>query len=443
MTPRIVVVGGGSAGWGPKLLADLMLTPAIADSTFVLHDIKPKNAQRIAAFARKLRDELHVNTTIEIEGDPDQALRGADYVLITISTGGLDAMAHDLSIPEAYGIYHTVGDTVGPGGWARTMRNAPVFVDLAQRINRLAPKAVILNYTNPMAQLTKALCLSTTRPVVGLCHGLFENLEFLKQVFELQSEDEIQCTYSGTNHFFWITSLSVKGRDGMELFYAKKGKLSLPEMRVKYTPDHPGSYLADELLRFTGVLPYLGDRHTSEFLSPYLTSQENLATYHLVRTTIEQRREGMHRTEKHIEEMTAADIPAHYKTRSRETAADIISALVTGRSFIDVGNVPNIGQAANLPKGSVLETPVVVTPSGFRPITQPALPEPVRSWIERIAVVQDLSVEAAMSGDLGKAMKALALDPLVSHLNAAQIEELGLKLLQANAAYLPQFRGAL
>lgn len=187
--------------------------------------------------------------SIEIEGDPDQALRGADYVLITISTGGLDAMAHDLSIPEAYGIYHTVGDTVGPGGWARTMRNAPVFVDLAQRINRLAPKAVILNYTNPMAQLTKALCLSTTRPVVGLCHGLFENLEFLKQVFELQSEDEIQCTYSGTNHFFWITSLSVKGRDGMELFYAKKGKLSLPEMRVKYTPDHPGSYLADELLR--------------------------------------------------------------------------------------------------------------------------------------------------------------------------------------------------
>ena len=413
--------------------------PSLSASTYVLHDINEANAERVARFSNKLKGELGVSAAIETETDPDKALKEADFIIITIATGGLDAMGHDLSIPEQYGIYQTVGDTVGPGGWARALRNIPVFTDLAQRINHLAPKSVILNYSNPMAQLTKSLCLSTCRPVVGLCHGLFASLGFLREVFELDSAGEIACIYGGVNHFFWITSLSIKGGDGYKLLSERMGGQSLPQLHARTHPGEADSYLADELLRFTGLLTYVRDRHTSEFFPQYLTSEKNMARYHLKRTTVEERRESMRQTEEEIEQMTAGCIPDRYKRRSRETAADIIDALVTGNEIIDVGNVPNLGQVANLPMGSVLETPVLIAPCGIRPITVGCLPEPVRTWVERHVRVQDLTVEAGITGDLEKALRALALDPLVSHLELAEVREMGTRLLKANARYLPQF----
>jgi alpha-galactosidase/6-phospho-beta-glucosidase family protein len=437
---RIVIVGGGSSGWSPKLLADLMLTPALADSTYILHDMNVVNAERILRFGQKLREELGVSATIESQPDPDQAFAGADFVIITISTGGLDAMAHDLAIPEAYGIYHTVGDTVGPGGWARTLRNIPVFVALAHQINRLAPNAVILNYTNPMAQLTKTLSLSTDRPVVGLCHGVFDDLHFFQRFFELESETEIECTYGGINHFFWITAFSIRGEDGYKLLREKLGGRSLTELVAE---TQLGWYVADELYRFTGLLTYMADRHTCEFFPQYITSQQKLEAYHLKRTTIQERRDNMRRAEAAVEQATGGEIHSWYKQRSRETAADIINSFVTGGRFIDVGNVPNIGQVSNLPLGAVVETPVLVTSTGFHPITAGRVPEPARTWVERHIRVQDLTVEAGMTGDLDKALKALALDPLVAHLTLPDIQAMGMKLLRANAQHLPQFQGRL
>ena len=437
--PKIVIVGGGSSSWGPRLLADLMLTPSISDSTYVLHDINETNLERIAGFARKLASELGVGASVQSEMDPDRALSGADCVIITVSTGGLDAMALDLAIPEEYGVYHTVGDTMGPGGWARTMRNVPVFMELAGRISRVAPRAVILNYTNPMAQLTKVLCRLTEQPVVGLCHGLFENLGVLRKVFDVDSEEEIHCTYAGVNHFFWTTSINVGGVDGYARLNEELRKRSLTELRWEFEPEAREERVADELFRFTGVLPYLADRHTCEFFAPYITSEENLERYHLVRTTIDERRIKMRRNEERIEKATAEEISSSYNRRSRETAADIIDAFVTGRGFIDVGNVPNIGQVPNLPLGSVLETPVLVQRTGFRPIAAGALPEPIRSWVHRVVVAQDLMVEAAMGGDLDQALGSLALDPVVSHLSLSDIKELGNRLIEAHAEYLPQF----
>jgi len=443
MARNIVIVGGGSSAWGPKLMSDLMLTPPLEGSTYVLHDINVANAERIARFSQKLMKEIGVSATIESEPDPDQALKDADFVIITISTGGLPAMAHDLAIPEDYGIYHTVGDTVGPGGWARALRNIPVFIDLANRINRLAPNAVILNYTNPMAQLTKALCLSTNRPVVGLCHGLFETLHTISRILEVEDEHDIQATYAGVNHCFWVTSFTVRGQDGYEMLRQKLGGKSLVDIVPQEYRSHIRWYVADELYRLTGMLTYLADRHITEFFPQYLTSKENLQKYHIKRTTVQERMDGMRRREEEVERMTEGVIPESFKERSRETAADIISAFVTGKPFVDVGNVPNVGQVANLPAGAVLETPVLVTAGGFHPVAVGSLPEPMRSWLERHTRVQNLTVEAAIDGDLDKAFKALMLDPLVSHLNPDDIREMGMRLLRANAQYLPQFEGKL
>ena len=152
---KIVVVGGGSNAWTPTILRDMMLKPSLAHRCdFVLLDQIKERSDLVKAFGDKLAGELGAKSRIRSTTHQQRALRGADYIIIAISTGGLQAMKHDLAIPEKFGIYHTVGDTVGPGGWARAIRNFAVFRDLGSAIQRLAPNAIVLNYTNPMVCLT-------------------------------------------------------------------------------------------------------------------------------------------------------------------------------------------------------------------------------------------------------------------------------------------------
>ncbi len=443
MGKRIVIVGGGSSRWGPKLMADLLLTPSLAGSTYILHDLNAANADRVARFARRLADELKVAATIEAEVDPERALAGADYIIVTIAVGGYQAMAPDLDIPQEYGIYQIVADTLGPAGWARTLRNAAVFVELAQRIRRLAPAAAIVNYCNPMAQLTKILCLHTAQPVIGLCYGMAETLHFLQLALGLESVRDMHIAFAGVNHLFWITSLIVRGQDGYRLLRERRGQGTLADLMARVLPGRYGGYVAEELFRITGMLTYISDKHVAEFFPQYLTSRERMAAYHLELSSVAERVERMRQAEAQLEAMTSGEISDVYHHPSGEAAAGVIDAMVTGAPLVEVGNVPNVGQVSNLPLGSVLETPVLVTPGGFRPVAVGGLPEPARSWVERATRVEDMTTEAALAGDVQLALAALALDPLCSHLSWPQVEEMGLRLLRANARFMPQFAGRL
>jgi alpha-galactosidase len=199
--------------------------------------------------------------------------------------------------------------------------------------------------------------------------------------------------------------------------------------------------LATELFRATGVMPYLGDRHTCEFFPCYITSKANLKKYRLVRTSIDERRQGFAARRASLEQAARTPIAAETVSKSRETAADIIAAHVEGRTFIDVGNVPNLGQVSNLPLGSVVETAVRVDRNGFSPIAFGPLPEPVRSFVEPYARTFDMAVEACFRGDRTMALRALLLDPVCAHLNPRQVEALGSRLLAAHAPFVTQFGG--
>ena len=201
---KITIIGGGSYNWCPTIIRDILKIDGINRWDFRLLDIKPAAALRIAKLGRKMADDWNLSATFMPTDDQEAALKGADFVIITISTGGLETMAHDLKIPEKFGIYQTVGDTVGPGGWSRALRNIPVFVDLTEKIRCFAPQAFIINYTNPMSTLTKTICLGTKQPAVGLCHGLFEVDDVLKNTFNVKSEKEIRLSIAGVNHFFWV-----------------------------------------------------------------------------------------------------------------------------------------------------------------------------------------------------------------------------------------------
>ena len=439
---KIVLIGGGSYGWIPKIAKDMMLTEAISDSEFVLYDINKEAADLVAAFLSRLNEKLQTGAVVVPTDDKKTAFSGADYFVITISTGGLDAMAHDLAIPEEYGIYHTVGDTSGPGGWARTIRNFKVFEGLAADFAVYGNGAPVLNYTNPMTTLTDVLSRLYDGPVIGLCHGLFENVAKLAAIYRIENPEEIALKYAGLNHFFWITEAR---RGEIDIFSDLRKRVveeGLTKILEKADDGKRNAAapreLASALFSETGVMPYFGDRHTCEFFPCYITSRDAMEKYKIVRTTIDERRKGLKKRKTELETLLTDEIPSEYLTRSRETAADIISAHATGGAFIDVGNVPNVGQISNLPDGIVVETAVRVDRNGFSPICFGPLPESVLGFVEPYARAFTRTVDACMQRDKQMAVQALRMDPVCSHLTGERVAELGERLLNAHRQFIPE-----
>ena len=438
--PKIVIVGGGSNAWVPQIVKDMLLTESLVGSEFVLYDINRKASDLTKAFLDKLAGKLGLRAKVVSTDNRPRALKGADYVVITISTGGFKAMAQYIAIPVDYGISHTVGDTWGPGGWARLIRNFDVFVSLAKAISKHAPRAVVLNYTNPMSTLTDVLSRLHDGPVVGLCHGLFENLEFIRRYYRLKSEDDVAVKYAGLNHFFWITEARAGKRDVIADLRRRLKRQSLTDLLSTVYEDPHGHRsnreLATELFRMTDVMPYLGDRHTCEFLAPYITSRKTMRKYRLRRTSAADRRNGFLARAKNLKRMIKGEIDPWYLERSRETAADIIAAHSHGKAFIDVGNLPNVGQISNVPRGVVVETAVRVDRTGFTPILFGTLPEVVAGMIEPCARVFLMGVRACFNRDRKLAMQALRLDPVCSHLNADEVTAMGERLLGAHRRFI-------
>jgi len=447
---KIAFIGGGSENWAPTLIRDIVFKKGM-EQVEIDFSLLDQSVERAGAIKRlfdvRFRDWKVDRVRLAPTTDATEALTGADFVMIAISTGRLEAMQHDLAVPERYGIYHTVGDTAGPGGWSRALRNIPVFTAYAEQIKKLAPEAYVLNYTNPLAALTKVLAnVLGNRKVVGLCHGLFECYDVLQAIFGLESEDEIQTRFGGLNHFFWILDLKVRGEDGYRLLREKMQGRSFAGLIKEIHRDAMGfssdKWLASELFEQFGYLPYVGDRHTCEFFNCYMTNTTLMERFKLKRTTIEDREKGYQGAGMRLQrwsEGKKADWGWLNRQPSRETAADIIKAVTFNTGFKDVTNTVNTGQISNLPLGAVVETMGYVDGSGFYPLATGSMPEPLRLLLTPHAEVQLNTVAAGLSGNLEEALMALVADPICAHMTISDIKKMGKELLEANRQHLPQF----
>ena len=220
MAPHIVFVGGGSYQWGPKLLLDIADTPSLRSAHIVLHDIDPTPLPAMTRLVERVSQERGLEITVEATTDRRAALDGADYVVVCISTGGLDSMAVDVEFPERLGLVQTVGDSVGPGGIVRALRNIPVLVEIARDMEQLCPSAWMLNLTNPMTTLTRAVLGATEIEAIGLCHEVTIAQYQLSLLLDCDMR-AIDLDVCGVNHLPIVTRLSIDGRDGLELLADK------------------------------------------------------------------------------------------------------------------------------------------------------------------------------------------------------------------------------
>lgn len=435
-TLRIVIIGGGSFNWTPEIVRDFITQPDLQGSTIVLHDIDPIALDLTFTLSRKMiavqRSTCSVEKTLSLE----QALTGADVVLLTITTGGLEAMRSDLEIPEKYGIYHSVGDTVGPGGLARVLRNIPVVIDIARRMEAICPNAWLLNYTNPMTTLCRAVTRETSLKTVGLCHEYFGGLRALRGLFDVPAE-AIETRVGGINHLVWLLGLKINGRDAWTELHDHAAKILRDGDRTSPAAGHVALHdrlmVKARLLQVFDAMPMAGDRHVAEFFPFFLSEAAGRgARYGVERTSIAERYRWRAEAEALIRDLLNGEEPlaAFLAGSSGEAAALICVALATGGSYTGIMNLPNRGQIANLPDDIVVETFGELTIAGARGLPIGDLPPAVLAVTERHVRNQELSVTAALTDDRTLALQALINDPLVTDIDAG--ERMLDELLDAN-----------
>jgi galacturan 1,4-alpha-galacturonidase len=408
--------------------------------SLVLHDIDGEALDDMYEWGTRALDLPQANLKLKKTLRLDEALRDADFVVLSISTGGLDATALDLEIPARYGVVQTVGDTVGPGGLFRGLRNIPVVVEIARAMEQYCPDAILLNLTNPLTVLTRAVTKATSIKAVGLCHELFSTLGMLSKMFDAPKE-AINVRVAGVNHFIWVTDVAVHGHDVTgEAFRRISGgearEISLSDVAGDSDPFMNTWGFRTELCRLYGYLPAAGDRHVCEFLPGYLRDEKVRERLDLRVTTVDVRRDRLAADREKVRRMIRGDesIPTG---RSREEISDIISAMWTGEDSVNIVNLPNAGQVRDLPLGAVVETYGALNGTGASGIVFGELPPPVAALVHPHVFNQEAIVQAGLTGDTELSFRAFLNDPLVG--SGTDARKMFVEMLEAQKEYLPQF----
>lgn len=433
---RVAIIGAGSVVFCKTLMLDIMATPALEETEFVLMAPSTTKTSQVAAFANKVIAANKLKSKVTVTTDRREALRGADYVICSFQVGGVSAFELDYKIPLKYGVDQCIGDTLGPGGIFRALRSIPVILDIARDMEELCPHATLLNYVNPMAMICWALGETNVR-FVGLCHGVQTTLDLIAGYVGVPKR-EIDYVSAGINHMGWFLRIEHNGRD---LYPALREKFEQPEFYVN-------EKVRGEVFRHFGYFMTESTGHLSEYVPWFRSSSQALGLY--CDEPSFGGESGAYYTwctyvaNKYKEQDVLAGEPSDLPPRSVEYCAYIIEALETGKTFKFNGNVRNDGMIANLPAECCAEGPIYADRTGLHRTLVGELPPQCAALNLTNINVQRLAVLAAKSGDPETVVQACALDPLTSAvLTLKDIRAMVTEMLTAQREWLPQFGGRL
>ncbi len=434
---KIAFIGAGSLGFTRGLVRDVLTFPLLEDATLALMDIDEERLDFARRAVESIVERGNYPAKVEATLDRKEALKGADAVCVTILNGGVDIWRHDIEIPMKYGVNTNIGDTRGPSGIFRALRTIPVMIDICKDMERYCPKALMLNYTNPMAMLCRAMQRASSIQLTGLCHSVQGTAAMLADWIGAPM-DEIDYICAGINHQAWYTEFKWKGEDAYPLIRkaVKKKKIYNVEQVRNEMFLHLGYYVTESSGHNSEYNWWF--RKRPDLIEKYCTHGTGwnpgeyayiLKHYLRVQKT----------WKKEVEQWFAEGAPFPLE-RGHEYAAYIINALVGGDPFKFNGNVANKGLITNLPEDACVEVPVYVDRGGLNSIHVGALP-PQCAALNNISVaIEEMAVEAALTGDPELVYYACAYDPLTAAvLSLAEIKKMVREMLKKNRAYLPQF----
>jgi alpha-galactosidase len=433
---RIVFIGGGSVQWTPGLVNDIALDETLQGAEIVLYDIDADALVEMILVCKRIVKHIGCDIKISATQDRAEALAGASFVVLTVGIGGLPAMRNDLEIPEKYGIYQAVGDTVGPGGVARGMRHIPFSVELGREMEELCPEAWLLNLTNPMTTICRAVTRATKIRTIGLCHEVTGVQYYLADLFGTQPEQVIM-EIAGINHLPAVVRCTIEGQDGLRLLqkylenHGVFGLVTGEELASAFAVFNDQQAVKLSLFDRTGILYAAGDRHIAEFFPGFLTKETGFGRHYGVHLTTIDIREEMLRERK---ETAATYIPSRIK--STEQLSGVMAALSGGPAGQFIVNIPNVGQIDNLPRETVVECIALIDSMGPRPISVGEVSPELYGVLAPHVSRQELIVEAVLSGRDELGLAALYTDPLVQDPESA--EPMYKELMKANEDVLQQ-----
>jgi alpha-galactosidase len=213
---KIAFIGAGSFGFTRTLVKDILTFPALQDATIALMDINPERLDYITRAVQRIVTEGKYPAKVVATTNQREALAGANAVLCTILCGDVDVWRYDIEIPKKFGVDTNVGDTRGPSGIFRALRTIPTMVGICKDMEELCPQALLLNYTNPMAMLCRAMQRESKIQVSGLCHSVQGTAHMLANWIKAPV-NEIEYVCAGINHQAFYLKFEWNGQDAYPL----------------------------------------------------------------------------------------------------------------------------------------------------------------------------------------------------------------------------------
>lgn len=433
-------------GW--KLIAELAGEEQLS-GTVHLYDTDKQLSLANEVIGNKLRENIsNKSNLIYLATDTmEEALHNADFVILSISQGTLEEMVSDIHLPEMFGIYQSVGETVGPGGVVRAVRTLPVYIKIAETIKNYCPNAWVINLTNPMA-----VCLQTlykTFPEIkafGCSSEPFMAQELIADFVSKElaipqiSRREIKINLQGINNFSWINEATYQGEDVMGIFkkytemYAQEGYEKRPN-EYKLNPYVSANMVKFDLFLRYGVIAAEGDRYVTEFCPPwYLKNPKVVSTWKFGLISVN-----------HLRKRKAERLLKSKKLMSGEEQLKIgqsgsdciaqIKALMGLNNLITNIDLPNMGQVSNLPIGSIVQTNALFAQNSIKPVMAGALTDEICALTLRHVYNQQTIVKAVFEKDLDIAFNAFLNDPLMTT-DLASATELYKEMLSSIRAHL-------
>ena len=415
-----------------------------------LYDIDFNAAKNNEIIGNKINKEKWEYKAVETIGE---SLQDADFVVISILPGTFDEMEFDVHLPEEYGIYQSVGDSVGPGGIIRSLRTAPMMEDIAYAICEYCPEAWVLNYTNPMTICVDALYHAFPQiKAYGCCHEVYEVKDILRKALkdikniDTESRDDIKIKLTGINHFTWITDARYEGMDIYPIYKEFAEKYYETGYNFKHETNHINNCWRQlELVKFDlfmkyGYIAAAGDRHLAEFCPGdwYLKDPQSVLDWGFALTPVSWRKEYLKERLEKSARLVKGEEEFDLTPTGEEGVKQMRAILGLGDLITNV-NIPNIGQITNLPKGAVVETNSIFSANSITPVVAGDIPKSIYPLISRESGNQQLLMEAIAERNLDKAFLAFVNDPLV-RLTREKAREMFDRMVDATSEYLTMYK---